>query len=755
MRRPLVIVLVLFLGVGTVFVAAGFKRVPPDHQAVLVDRGQTEREYGSGVHFVFPFTGRLVTYPVGRCEVRLPAEGEFAAITRDGFGVSVALRVRLRFSPDQASSLFESLGEDYIGALSRLVGEAIEIETARYPGWPGQPPPNGYANEALVETFRGLGASTSVALEAFKIERWEIAGDVPTPAVEAEPLARVVFVGVDGADWDLIDRLIGSGRLPNFRKLVEEGATGPLESIEPLLSPLIWTTMATGKLPEDHGVLNFTVVDPETGKKVPINRLYRKVDAFWNMLGDYDRSVDIVGWLATFPAESINGVMVTDRVGYLAYAEAGEDLLPEAISPGGIRDEIAKCVVKSTAVSYEEFRRFAQVGRNEFERNRALPFDPKNPLNDMIMLYASTQTYRRMAAELWERDHPDFLAVYFELVDATKHLFMQYAPPKQDHVDDVGYEKFKNAVDEAYVLQDEILGEILEKIDEKTVLFVASDHGFKSGERRPTLRPEIWAGKAAFWHEPEGIVCLYGPGIRRGHRIEAATILDITPTILALAGLPKPADMPGSVLEAAFTPELAARLNRTAVPTLERTREAKVARAVRGDEATDQAMKKLEALGYITPENPDRHNNLGQRYQQQGQYEKAIAEFQQALALRPNFPGALNNLGVCYGKLKRYDEAAEAFERALTLNPADVYAMNNLAIMYLELGQFERARRYGERSVEVEPNYSNGHLTLGSVYATIGELELAERQFERSLELDPSNDGARANLERVRAARNK
>jgi tetratricopeptide (TPR) repeat protein len=90
--------------------------------------------------------------------------------------------------------------------------------------------------------------------------------------------------------------------------------------------------------------------------------------------------------------------------------------------------------------------------------------------------------------------------------------------------------------------------------------------------------------------------------------------------------------MPGKVLAEAFDPALAGQINRAPVPTLQRQRAAPAAAV--DDAIAQDAMKKLEALGYISRDTHDQHNNLGQRYQKQRQYEKAIAEFEQALAHR-------------------------------------------------------------------------------------------------------------------------
>ena len=121
-------------------------------------------------------------------------------------------------------------------------------------------------------------------------------------------------LGHRGAD------LVGQGRLPNFKRLMSEGAFGPLRSQEPMLSPLLWTTIATGKWPTEHGVLDFMIADPDDPKKrVTVEGRNRQVEAIWDVVGRYGSKVGVVGWLATHPAEKVNGFAVSDRTEPLAY----------------------------------------------------------------------------------------------------------------------------------------------------------------------------------------------------------------------------------------------------------------------------------------------------------------------------------------------------------------------------------------------------------------------------------------------------
>jgi predicted AlkP superfamily phosphohydrolase/phosphomutase len=73
-------------------------------------------------------------------------------------------------------------------------------------------------------------------------------------AQAAAAAPRVVLVGVDGASWPVIDGLVAEGKLPNLAALSERGVEARLETVEPVISPVVWTSMATGQPPEVHGI---------------------------------------------------------------------------------------------------------------------------------------------------------------------------------------------------------------------------------------------------------------------------------------------------------------------------------------------------------------------------------------------------------------------------------------------------------------------------------------------------------------------
>jgi len=127
------------------------------------------------------------------------------------------------------------------------------------------------------------------------------------------PEKRVIFIGLDGADWQFLDRYMAEGTMPNLARIVQAGEKRVLLTQHPPLSPLVWTTMMTGVSPLEHRILDFTRFNPATGEKEPITSDERRVPAIWNMLTEKGQRVDVFGMWATYPPEKVNGTIVSDR----------------------------------------------------------------------------------------------------------------------------------------------------------------------------------------------------------------------------------------------------------------------------------------------------------------------------------------------------------------------------------------------------------------------------------------------------------
>jgi len=165
-------------------------------------------------------------------------------------------------------------------------------------------------------------------------------------AGEAER-SRVVFIGVDGAAWNVIDPLIAAGDLPAFARLKETGATGVLRSAECYVSPPSWASMMTGYRPEDTGIHTFGHWDRAKGKFLPLASTDILVPSAWDVATVAGRRSAVVNVPMTYPVRDVEGIMVSglltpsqlkDRWGaMLTFEPVDEDnasiKLPRSYSP--------------------------------------------------------------------------------------------------------------------------------------------------------------------------------------------------------------------------------------------------------------------------------------------------------------------------------------------------------------------------------------------------------------------------------------
>ncbi len=130
----------------------------------------------------------------------------------------------------------------------------------------------------------------------------------------ASPIARkLLLLGWDAADWLMIHPLLDAGRMPHLKRLVESGVMGNLLTLQPILSPILWTSIATGKRAYQHGVHGFVEPTPDGAGLRPTASTTRKCKALWNILAQSGQRCQAIGWYASHPAEAINGVCVSHQ----------------------------------------------------------------------------------------------------------------------------------------------------------------------------------------------------------------------------------------------------------------------------------------------------------------------------------------------------------------------------------------------------------------------------------------------------------
>ena len=290
---------------------------------------------------------------------------------------------------------------------------------------------------------------------------------------------RVLFIGLDGAEWSLIKALVAQGRMPNFQKLMERGISGELKSLEPLQkSPAIWTTIATGKSPREHGIKTF--VEEKNGQ--PLTQNLRKVKAIWNILSATGRKVGVVGWLMSWPAEEVNGFIVSD---YIQYVAGRNSKLQHRTWPENLYDEIAPLNRDWRTMPWSEVNRFLGQPLDTTAIGGANPDTlailRARPMRWMISADAS---FADIALKLGQPAPPAFMAVYLRSMDTFGHLYWNFQhpeswPPGLLDPDMVPF--FAKTMEKDYEWIDGQLGRILTLADDKTTVVLCSDHGFKGG----------------------------------------------------------------------------------------------------------------------------------------------------------------------------------------------------------------------------------------------------------------------------------
>ena len=156
-----------------------------------------------------------------------------------------------------------------------------------------------------------------LALLLFSLAAGGCRDTAPSPPISSSPAEtsqpRLFFLGIDGATWTVLGPMLERGELPAFQRLVDEGVSLPrFDTLRITHSPVIWTTVATGRRPADHGIRGFTAELPN-GDKIPVTSSLRKARAIWELANRRGVSTGVIGWWATWPAEEVDGYMVSDH----------------------------------------------------------------------------------------------------------------------------------------------------------------------------------------------------------------------------------------------------------------------------------------------------------------------------------------------------------------------------------------------------------------------------------------------------------
>lgn len=736
-------------------IAAGI-RLQPDGSARVVLSGSSSHLVAGRIGWTLPFAGSSCMVPLQNG--RPYFSHRFSVMTQSGetFSVSAAFTYSV---PSTLAAGWSSA--EWCAGLEHLVGEQLRQIAG------------GWKIEDIIDRLRSLDEAATDALgqrlgpAGLSASHITVRIDAPAgldPVRAAPPVsskargaAPVIFVGLDGADWELLDDYMARGLMPNLAALVREGTRGTLTTEHPPLSPLIWTTMMTGVSPLEHQILDFTRFDPASGTKEPITSDERRVPAIWNMVNAAGKSAAVFGLWATYPAEPVRGLLVSDRLFTFLFSEGTP---PPGIVYPSSREAWARQAVSDAerSVDYARLKSYLPwLSESDYETAAHEPNPYDKPASALRRILVETEVYERLSMSYLAGTLPDLTIVYYQGTDTIGHTFAPYAPPHQPQVSEADYEHF-HQVPELYFHEiDTLLGRYRALADQRhAVLMLASDHGFHWKEDRPTSLSSFAAASAAKWHRSEGIYLIRSPQRDGTPSLQHGRVRQIAATLLALTGSPRGA----GIREPPLAP--AHDLTSAVVDYRQYFQRRPAATASTPAASNDEAIAKLRALGYIgggestaprpataaagSTKTAGAFNNEGLVQKNEGHPAEAIAAFERALIIDPNLASAAWNLSdFLFSRGEQLDRVDALLVHAASngLPEATKYTIER-AITYQRSGRGERSLHLLERAVSAQPNNAELHMFRGRYRVESKDCSGALDDFRAATAIKPADPVAHA-----------
>lgn len=563
--------------------------------------------------------------------------------------------------------------------------------------------------------------------------------------------SKILLIGWDAADWKILSPLIDQGQMPALAAIIEHGCLGNIATLQPMLSPILWTSIVTGKRAAKHGIHGF--VEPAAdGRGIrPVSSTSRTCKAIWNICNQSGLKSHAVGFFASHPAEPLNGVCVSNQfsnppphIGQSWPVPAG------SVHPARLIEAVSSLRVHPSEITSSDLTTFIP-NLSKIDR------DTDRRPGELAKILAKAVSTQAVFTSILEHESWNFAAVYFDAIDHVSHRFMPYHAPKMEGINDSDYENYKDVINAVYRFHDLMLARQLALAGPDTTVILLSDHGFHSDHLRPQFAGQASsemdeAALDAAWHRPLGVIAMAGPGIRQDERIYGANLLDVVPTILALLGLPLGRDMDGKVLASAISGDL--QLER--IDTWE---------TVPGDAGTHpsefhqqeydhaQSLQQLVELGYIDPLSEDDAKNVT-RAKTEAAYNLAVSQLEAARPsdalplIRPLYDGnpAEARFATVYAQALqmtgRVAEAALILEKLVEADASTPDADLLLAAARFNTGRTAEAIESLQRIRTSRPGDVRPHLMLGSAMNHLRKWPDAEAAFAAALGIDEANHEA-------------
>jgi len=283
---------------------------------------------------------------------------------------------------------------------------------------------------------------------------------------------KLLIFGIDAVAWNVLIPLCQKGYLPNIAAVIESGYSTNLKTLNPTVSVILWTTIATGQLPEHHGISNWLSEGIDTSGQLAITSDRRKVPALWNISGE--KRVFLSNWWATWPVEPINGVMLSNRA---HFPQITHSVYPDDIEP--MISNLSRIPCRQLEAELSNL--------NPLNQPIKLPeFFSKQLLKDRFYLDASKK--------MLEQDSFDIALIFTRGIDILEHEYLKDVNQNALSIPEVPVEQ-TGIVQAYYKYLDQWLGEFSRLMGPETAILIVSDHGMDPVSKLPPLVEGLDLGK--------------------------------------------------------------------------------------------------------------------------------------------------------------------------------------------------------------------------------------------------------------------
>jgi hypothetical protein len=600
----------------------------------------------------------------------------------------------------------------------------------------------------------------------------------------------------DAADWKVLHPLIDAGKMPALTRLVEEGVSGELLSVRPLVPAMLCTSIVTGKRAWQHGICNAMELG-QHGRPATISAKGRRTVALWQMLAHTGRRSLVVGWPASHDEKTSNCVFVSDR-----YPEptAGPGIRPwPPATPGTYYPETLRAQLDPKRASPEQID--ASVISRYIPEWERIDQKRDHRVGQLRLYLAADYSYQTAMLELLKLEPWDFAAVRFPALGSISQVFLPPYLFQSDNSAPPGSGFYKDVLTMTYRILDNMLNQLVTLAGKDATVMLISAHGTQTQGVPPG---GFTPGNQESWKSPNGIFVAQGPNFVRDALLHGAGVLDVAPTILACYELPFGNDMEGRVLLEAFrtTPEITrvdswdsqvgiqplagienAPLDSPAATAWRRESDWLFVQSAMEAGRYSEVMPVLNRLFREFPERMDISYALFQCQLALNQLsdasdtlevvlesippgaasllpraELAVAkkDFPKARTLaaelsglNPTHPQILRRFGLLLLRLREWNALEQIASRALDLDKQDHLAWLGLAAAQIRKGKLKEAEESATKAISLKYFLPDAHFILARVLVAQGRWQEAHNAMQAVLKIQPENRTAATYLKRI------